>query len=224
MRMDGRSFARVLMLMKRALPIVISVLFATPMFATWWPSFSPDRVKVKVGETVYVTEQARWSGLVDYGNGINWRFGVADEDIASGYAEVSNSQPVPIAITGLAPGITNLAQLDSRGRPGYGYVTILVTCGEEPPVQPAQSATSIVLGDAITLRATTPISDRSTFVWYAGQIGDTTRPVNVAGPELTFTPESAGVHNYWVMAITPCSTSSAAFHIEVVRPKRRAVR
>ncbi len=207
--------------MKRALLVVLLIVAATPVFAEWWPSFSPTKVRVAVGETVTVVETARWSGITSY-SPIDWAFITADRDIADAYAEVINPSAVEIPITGIAPGVTNLARR-INGRPGYAYVDITVYCGSEPPALAAEPVVDVKLGEEVTLRAVSPIADRSKFLWYAGELGDTSRLIPFGAPELTFTPESAGTHHYWVMAMTPCSTSTVAFQVNVHRSKRRAV-
>jgi hypothetical protein len=210
--------------MKRTLAILVLLLLATPVFATWWPVLSPKTVRIAVGEETSITATAWWSGLTDYGNGIHWAFHSADPQIATAYAEMHSSSSKDIPIVGIAPGRTFIYNIRNNSVDGSGLANIEVYCAPELPVIGARPVVDSVLGDAITLSVATAIAARTTFVWYAGELGDTSRPVPAGSFQLTFTPESAGTHHYWVLATTACSTSTAAFTVNVHRPRHRAVR
>jgi hypothetical protein len=209
--------------MKRAVFVLILLLVPLPLLAGWYPTFDPRNVRVAVGETFVVTVQARWSGI-SFPDLPAWEFASTDPTVAAANIEMQTTKPVDLPITGISPGTTTIAQRSNGHFVGNGFVNVTVYCASEPAIVAAEPRIESKLGDAITLRALSSIAERSHIVWYAGELGDTSRPIPFAGTELTFTPESAGTHHYWVMATTPCSTSSAQFEV-VVRPlKRRSVR
>ncbi|HEX7831611.1 MAG TPA: hypothetical protein VF787_18290 [Thermoanaerobaculia bacterium] len=210
--------------MKRVLLLAVLIALAMPVSATWWPTVSPRAIRVAVGETTSVTATAWWSGLTDYGGGINWRFVTPDPDIAKVDTTMTTSGSREVAITGVAPGQTYILYIRNGSLNPSGLADITVYCGDEPAVKPAEALVETKLGDEVTLQAMSSIADRSTFVWYAGELGDTSRAIPFGGTTLTFTPETSGVHHYWVMATTPCSASSTAFEVNVRPLKRRAVR
>ena len=137
---------------------------------------------------------------------------------------MTDSKAREVEIRGVAPGSTDILYVRNGQRIPNGLAVITVYCGDEPAVKPAEALVETKLGDEVTLQAMSSIADRSTFVWYAGELGDTSRAIPFGGTTLTFTPETSGVHHYWVMATTPCSASSTAFEVNVRPLKRRAVR
>ncbi len=210
--------------MKRSLIGTLLLALATPVLASWYPLFSPRQVRIAVGETTFANVRAMWSGITSYGPP-NWTFNAADRDIATAHAEVTQTwQSVDFAITGVGPGQTYVLQGANGRVNGTVWVQIDVYCGVEPPIQAVEPRIETRLGEEVTLRTMSMIADRTTRVWYAGDVGDTSRPIPFNGTELAFTPETIGTHHYWVLATTPCSESRAGFEV-IVRPaKRRSIR
>jgi hypothetical protein len=75
-----------------------------------------------------------------------------------------------------------------------------------------------------TLVAISEIASRSVFHWYSGHTGDTSQPLESYGPQAVYVPSVYRVQYAWVEVVTPCSTSTAEFTINVPLPKSRAVR
>lgn len=209
--------------MRRTLVLLAAVFIALPMFGSWWPVWSERDVHLLVGETATVYVSAQWSGLVDYGNGVHWTFGSTNPAVAMAMVSISSPAAVPVRIIGISPGVARIAQLGSQGF-GQTYVSVQVSCGVEPPVTAATPLVSAARGERVTLIATSEIANRTAFHWYAGRVGDTSHPIESAGPQAAFVAMEYGVQHVWVEAVTPCSATVAEFAIEVPLPKSRAVR
>lgn len=209
--------------MKRVLLTALILVIATPMLAGWYPTFNPRNVRIAVGETSVIIVQARWSGIA-FPELPTWRFATVDSNVAVGEIEMHTTNPVDLPITGVAPGETSIAQRANGRFVGSSFVNVTVYCAEEPPLTAAEPRIESRLGEEITLRAMSPIAARSRFLWYAGRVGDSSRPIPFGGTELTFAPESSGTHHYWVMATSACSSSSVEFEVVVKPARRRAVR
>jgi hypothetical protein len=171
---------------------------------------------------VYVS--AQWSGLVDYGNGVHWTFGSTNPAVALASVSIESPAAVPVRIIGVSPGVTQIAQLGSRGYVEPAYVSVQVSCGIEPPVTAATPLVHATRGERVTLIAASEIASRTAFHWYAGRVGDTSHPIESAGAQAAFIPTQYGIQHVWVQAVTPCSTTVAEFAIDVPLPKSRAVR
>lgn len=186
------------------------------------PEAHPSKVTVLVGETVTVRVTGVVVTWITGGTPFRpWHFKAAN----TRYIRVEGSftdpwASTPMRITGLYPGKTK-ALFDERLD---DYVDVTVRCGEEPAIQAAEPRQTVKTGEAVMLRALTPIAARTTFTWYRGAVGDLSAPIAESGPELAFIPPAAGRHSVWVMASTPCSTSTAQFEVEAWTPRRRIAR
>lgn len=189
------------------------------------PVAHPSQVTVLVGETVTVRVTGEVVSWLTGGMPFQpWRFKAANPKYIR--VEGSFQDPwslAPMRITGLRPGKTK-ALFDERLDETTYFVDVTVRCGKEPPIQAAEPQQSVKTGEPVTLRAVTPIAARTTFTWYHGAIGDMSAPIAASGPELELTPATAGKHSVWVMASTPCSTSTVEFEVEAWSPRRRTAR
>ena len=184
---------------------------------------SVDAVRLKVGETLRVRIDAAY---IPMSGGMEFRplvFESGNERLI----EVTGKMPLPVTdfmyVTGLRPGRAQALLLDRNGVRS-AVVEVTVVCGREPEIQAAAPLQSAKLGAPVTLRAETPIAERTTFTWYRGLVGDMSEPLAASGPELELTTNEPGLHHAWVMAMTPCSSSTASFAVDVVAPKRRSAR
>jgi hypothetical protein len=204
---------------------LLTLTLAAPASASWWPSFSERAVYLVVGDSLSVRITPTWSGLVDYGDGVHWTFRTDNPYIAAGFVRFDNSLPQDLRITGVAPGITNVRQEYSNGGTSEtAWVRVDVGCGIEPPALPATASLRSEIDQPVALTIVSPIANRTTFHWYRGRIGDTTQPIDAAGPDYRFTPKTPGPHDIWVEARTTCTSSHVQFHIDVPAAKRRATR
>lgn len=204
--------------------LFIALLFATSAHAGGWSvDASPRSLRVEVGSTETVRIYARWSGITVYYPWSPWRVFSTRLSVAMAEANVpSPSVYIYVPVTGIAPGKASL-YVDGTAISGQ-YVDIDVVCGEEAPVVNATPVTATRAGVPVTLRVESRMAGRTTFTWYRGRTGDTSLPIAAAGPSLEFTPHVSGANYVWVMAATPCSSSTAEFMIEVPAPKRRSAR
>lgn len=212
---------------RRVLAFVPLLVLASPAWAFWRPHFVPDLVKVEVGKTETVMVHADWpSGISLYS--YHWKFVSEDPSIAVVEGEREFLWPEKISrggemrITGVRPGQI-LGYVDGIP-PEQSAMYIWVVCGAEDPIQAAAPEQIAATREPIALRALTPIANRTTFTWYLGRTGDTSRPISASGPEIAFVTNDIGTHYAWVLATTPCSSSSAEFRIDAHAPRRRAVR
>lgn len=200
--------------------LVVTLLFAWNASAAWYPKLDGNLVRVEVGETVKVRVSAAWTGfsVVPW---TPWIFESSRPDVAQVDGAMLNSQPTHMRITGLRPG-----HATGMIRPWSSYysVDVTVVCGQESPVQAAEPRQATKIGEAVALRAVTPIAARTTFTWYHGLVGDMSAPIAGSGPEIPFATNDPGQHHAWVLATTPCSSSTAQFTIDAAAPKRRGVR
>jgi hypothetical protein len=204
----------------RRLLLLLLVLVAPVASAAWYPSLETGALNLRVGQSATVQVRAIWTGtwIVPWSP---WYFESTNPGVARVTGSMLTSQPGTMYITALAPGRTN-AYIQNWS--DFYRVEITVTCGSESPVQAAEARQATKVGEAVTLRALTPIATRTTFTWYHGRIGDTSMPIAASGPELVYATDDPGVHYAWVLATTPCSSSTAEFEIEAITPKRRASR
>ena len=206
--------------MKRSLVVLALCSLATTASAAWYPKLDGNLVRMEVGETVKIRVSAVWTGLwlVPW---TPWIFESSRPDVIQVEGAMFNSQPADMRITALRPG-------EAKGmiRPWSTFysVDVTVVCGNESPVQAAEPRQTTKIGEAVALRALTPIAARTTFTWYHGQVGDLSAPIAGSGPEIAFATNDAGPHYAWVLATTPCSSSTAQFTIDAVSPRRRTAR
>lgn len=177
------------------------------------------------GETATVRVVARWSGLVDYGNGVHWTFRSDNERVAIAFVRMENSQPQDVRITATGPGSAFIRYEQSNGALSQEkYVTIKVVCGAEPPVYAAAPVVQARLNQTVALAAVSDIANRTLFTWYLGREGDRSHPLAATGPRIELTATRLGTQYVWVSAMTPCSATSAEIRLEVVPLRGRAVR
>jgi hypothetical protein len=207
-------------MMRRALVALFLVLAASTASAAWYPSLETGAILLEVGETQTVGVRAIWTGLMIV-PWQPWVFSSTNASVARVTGEMLDSRPGQMRITGLAPGRADGVIL---GWSHYYRVEVTVVCGREDAVQAAPGRHAAVTGVPITLRAVTPIADRTTFTWYHGRVGDTSFPIPQSGPEIVYVTGDAGPHYAWVLATTACSSSTAEFQIDAVNPRRRGAR
>ena len=205
---------------RTALAYVLALGFP-PLLFGWTARLSTTYVRVEVGATRNVGVRA-----IPIGSPLStftpWVFVSTDPAIAHVDTTMSTPAPIDVPVTGVGPGT---AGLYVQGKsPAFAFVNIEVVCRAEGPIENATPVVKIIAGKPVTLRVETPIAHRTAFTWYRGRNGDKSQPIGgAAGPELVLTPER-GTEYVWVLATTPCSTSSAEFRIDVQPSKQRALR
>lgn len=221
--MDGRPSPSVLKsMLKRIVPLAATSLLIARGALAWVPVFPVNQVVVRSGEQSRVPVKAAWSGLDPTWTEYHWEFFSADQNIAivEGLLQSPASDGI-ITVTGVEPGDTTMRV----GRNGdWPWLKIHVECGAEPSVTAVKPVVAVLPGQAVSLQAITPLASRTVFQWYAGRIGDTSRPImdSGAGPELRWIAEAAGTSYVWVEARTVCSGSRAEFRIDAASPRRRS--
>jgi len=208
---------------KATLLVIVATIAATPLAASWWPYWEPTFVALNVGERATIHLQAKWSGLVDYGNGIHFSFRTENVAVAVAAVSVNDESLHAVEIVAVGPGNTSISEALPNDKFGWQYVKIRVLCTEEPAVRAATPVVLTRLGEAVTLKAVSDIAERTRFTWYLGHVGDTSHPLAATGPEVALVPR-AGVQYVWVAAVTTCSASSAEFRIETLARVRAAGR
>jgi hypothetical protein len=206
--------------MRRIVFALLLLSLSATASAAWYPSLDGNMARIEVGETVTVRVRAIWTGLMVI-PWMPWTFESSNPDVARVQGQMLSSQPGEMRITGVSPG-------HARGliRPMSAFysVDVTVVCGKESPIQAAEPQQTAKTGEAITLRAVTPIANRTTFTWYHGLVGDMSAPIAGSGPEIAFATNDPGTHYAWVLATTPCSSTTAQFEIDAVSPRRRSAR
>jgi hypothetical protein len=205
---------------RRVLALLALLTAAVSASAAWHPVFDTTVVRVEVGQSRTVGVSAMWTGLwvVPW---TPWEFQSSAPPIAAVSGRMDSSTPGLALVTGISPGN---AAIRVSPYNNYDYVLINVVCGNEDPIQPAIAEVDAIVGKPVALKAETPIAHRTAFAWYHGRVGDTSQPLDAVSAEATLVPQTPGVHYAWVMARTPCSSSTAEFRIEVRAAKQRAVR
>jgi hypothetical protein len=198
---------------------ILAMVFPGPRPQVFVPDFEFHWMRVEVGETRTVKVTARSSGPNATFN--PWTFISSTPDVALVEGKMDVPQVTRVAVTGLRPG---RAGIFVRPFSDFEQVKIEVECGREDPIHADTPERAAVRGDTIRLRVLSPIAHRTTFAWYHGRTGDTSKPLNASGAEVDLVPATAGTHYAWVLATTPCSSSMAEFRIEVRMPKQRVVR
>ena len=208
-------------MLRRSTLTLLVLALAVSAGASNYPHPAVGAVQVKVGETVQVRVD-----LVHRWGGYEFR-PVFFESSNPRFVEVRGRMPVAVpaymSITGVRPGRAEALLLGSDST-RYGAVDVTIVCGREPAIQTAEAQQTVKIGEPVLLRALSPIAERTTFTWYRGLVGDMSAPIAESGPEIAFTTNGPGQHHAWVMAITPCSSSTAQFQIDAVAPRRRATR
>lgn len=206
----------------RFLPALLLISMAPAAAAQTVLTLDPGSVVVGVGETATV-RVSRGPFLTGGSRLPALKFASANASII----QVEGSLTDPhwtgrMRITGLRPG---------KGRalvqgydPSTVHVAVTVVCRDEPPIHAAEPRQTTKIGQPVTLRAETPIAGRTTFTWYHGLAGDLSAPIAASGPEIPFATSDPGPHHAWVLATTPCSSTTAQFEIEAVAPRRRSAR
>lgn len=200
---------------------VIVLAFCASAFtaaAASHPILDLTYVRVEVGETRTVTVRSWWSGIW-VRPWHDWVFDTTNRSVAIADGVMKSSLPYDVRITGVAPGTAYLTIQSYPGR----FTQIQVACGTEDPIQPAEASVGGTIGEPVTLRAVTPIAHRTTFAWYHGRVGDLASPLAGSGPEVELTPTRATEYA-WVLATTPCSASTAEFHVTAHASRRRTAR
>ena len=196
------------------LPLTLVLLiFATPLSAGWWPSWSTTDVQIYVGEKVFVRVTPTWSGLADMG-GIHWNFASDNPAVATGSVQLEDSRPHDFNIIGVTPGV---AHIRSNGGSGWSYVTVRVFCPENSAITAiaAEPVVRAELGREVRLMVVTEFENQSTFRWYLGKIGDTSRPLGRSSAEATFTADSYGSQYVWAEVTSVCATAHVQFRVDV---------
>lgn len=182
----------------------------------------PELIRIHVGEVVRPQANAIFGG---FSSGYKWKFqfGSGNESIAGIVGDMEWPQrSADLIVVGRKPGVTYVLSPEI----GYGVfplATIEVTCAAEAPVTPAAATLRTEPHRPVTLQLTGPSLPGQTFSWYLGRIGDTSRPLAGAGPELPFAPEDFGTYYVWVLSKSTCSTSMAEFRVDAPLPRRRSV-
>ena len=215
---DARRGWSVSGVVKRALTAATLFLIAGTAAAAWWPQPERGYLRVEVGERRALTVRAWWSGIWVL-PWFDWTFGTSNPRVAVAEGVMKSSRPHDAIITGVAPGTTYLRihPFDAK------YTQIQVVCGKEDPIRAAEVQVNGTIGKPVTLEAVTPIAHRTTFAWYRGRVGDQSSPLPVSGPQIELIPQSTS-ETVWVLATTPCSTSSAEFLVTAHPSKRRSLR
>jgi hypothetical protein len=204
--------------MRHAVFAFLLLIVATPLAASWWPSWSSTHLQMTVGDTVRVRVTPTWSGLVDYGDGVHWTFATDNPSVATGSARLDSTAPQEFDVVAVGPGIAHI-----RRDSGWPYVLIHVSCGSERAAVAAEPAVRAALGRAVHLTVVSEYETRSTFRWYLGMIGDTSHPLEGSGADLSFAPTAYGSTYVWADAATTCFVSNIQFRVDVFA-RRRLVR
>lgn len=197
---------------------LVFALVATPLLASWYPSWSTTDAQVTVGEKLRVRVWPTWSGLIEYGGGsVHWTFSSDNPAIATGRVGLdSTSAPQDFDITGVSPGVAHIRQDGTN----FSYVTVTVDCGRETPAIAAAPVIQAAAGRVVWLTIVTEHQNRSTFRWYLGKIGDTSHPLDRNSFDAPYIPASSGTHYIWAEAATLCSTSQVQFRVDVLSRQR----
>jgi len=208
--------------MRRWMAMLAFCSVATTASAAWYPELETGAVRIGVGQTVTVRVRAIWTGLWIL-PWTPWVFDSTNPSVARVEGRMDSSHPGEMRITGVSPGRAS-AFIHGWTHTDFYRVEVTVVCLPEEPVQPARARQTAKAGQPILLQAQTPIASRTTFAWYHGRIGDMSFPIGQSGPEIVYVTDDPGSHYAWVLASTPCSSSTAEFEIDAYRPKRRGAR
>ncbi|HEY2092569.1 MAG TPA: hypothetical protein VGJ81_11810 [Thermoanaerobaculia bacterium] len=204
--------------MRRVMVTLFLLILATPLAASWWPSWSTIDLQMTVGDKARLRVTPTWSGLVDYGDGVHWSFVTDNPSVATGSVRLDSTAPQDFDVVAVGPGTAYIRQIS-----GWPYVVIHVSCGSESAAVGAAGAMRAELGREVHLTVVSEYETRSTFRWYLGKIGDTSHPLEGSGPDLPFAATAYGSTYVWAEAATTCSTSNVQFRVDVFA-RRRLVR
>ena len=211
--------------MRRMLLLLLLAAVAPAALGGYYaPKLERRKVTVAVGETVRVRVTAVYVPFPSLPSVMftPWAFESVRPTIAAVHGSLQSVDGVgTMLITGRRQGETF-----ARARPwdDQNVVDVTVVCPAEAPVQAAEPRQSTRPDVPVTLRAVTSAAAPTTLTWYHGRVGDMSAPIAASGPEIAFVSNDHGVQYAWVMATTPCSSSTAQFEIEVTAPKRRVAR
>src|SRR5258705_3584347 len=127
---------------------------------SWWPSWNPTSVQLVAGQTATVQVQAKWSGLVDYGNGVHWAFRSDNDHVGTASLYLQDDAVHDVRIVAVGPGTAAIRYESNAGLSEQAYVVINVVCGAEPPVQPAAAVLHARLGRPSTVAVVSEIANR----------------------------------------------------------------
>jgi hypothetical protein len=204
--------------MRRVVPYLLLSLFLLVPSAFAAVGVTPSNISVAVGDTA--TAQGVWiSGISVYPQ--TWLFTSDAPTVAS----VSGSWDLPtgpgngtVLITGLSPGVAHIV--------GNGLVfgTVTVTCTPQIKVATGTQKT-ISAGASVMLSAAGLDPMAVTYTWYEGAFGDLRHPLGQENRStFTYYGATAGMHSLWVSIQGTCYTTYAAFPVEVLPVRQRAVR
>jgi hypothetical protein len=196
--------------------VILLLAFATSALAYEEPRLYPERLVVKVGETATVNVHIVHVSGLDY---MMWAysFGSSDETVMETSGEFKHPRRRgEIRVEARAPGVANIMAA------GKAWGRVEVVCGEEAPIAAVEPQHTIRRRESVQLSVVSPAAG-SVLQWYDGRVGDTSQPLPATGSDYVFTSNVLGAHYVWVLATTPCSTSTAEFRVDVTQPRRRAV-
>lgn len=207
-------------MMRRSLLLLTLLFTAATASAAWYPSLETGALRLEVGQSRTVEVRAIWTGtwLVPWSP---WNFESTNPGVARVTGSMLDSRPGQMYITALKPG---RADAVLQGWTHFYRVEVTVVCGHEDAIAPATPLVTTTTATPVALRAVTDIADRFTFTWYHGRTGDTSFPIGQSGPEIVYVTNDPGEHHAWVMATSPCSTSTTEFTIDARAPRRRTSR
>ena len=205
-------------MIRRAL-ILASLFLSWSAFAAWNPSFSSTKEQLTVGETRTIYLSAFRSGFNTYDEFDPWTCVSGNKKVATVKGELTHERrTAEVTITAVSPGTASIFLVENDHH--YGPFVKITVLPQPVHVTLAASAMTSIVGRPLTLIA---IGEPSplTFTWYRGPLGDTTQPLPASDDELIVTPESVGLHTFWVQAAAPHGVSSAEITIEILAPPRR---
>ena len=182
-------------------------------------SLQPDHVQLRPGETVTIRANGKVGCCSKFPWSVAFRTTNPDVATASGLL-LSPAMATDVTIVALAPGTTSVVT-PAVGNGTHALATIDVVCGAPPFLVAETRHLRTEPGRAVTLRVLPPYGQLS---WYAGRIGDMSRPLAGNGAEVAFTPTVSGTHFAWTMSVEPCGTATAEFTIDALPGHRRAAR
>ena len=203
--------------MRLAFTLASLLLLATSATASL--HFAPDSLNLRVGDTA--TINVSFASLSTMGIGL--RFTSCDPSVAIANGEVvvgtgSHYGTGTIRVTAVSPGRTTLCFSSLSAIP------ITVACGVVPDARAANANVATQVSKAVTLSVLFPPLPNTTYDWYLGRAGDRSMPLAGHDADLTFTPQTAGIHRVWALVSTPCSTGSVEFTLNAASTRRRGVR
>jgi hypothetical protein len=215
--------------MRTLVLVLLSSAAALPLAGQAGPVVSPKELTMHVGDAAVLHGYQHPGGLSD---GFPYHYDFFSDApmvaVIRGFASGSSythADPLPengdVFVSALGPGV---AHVRTGGFPSaLSAITVLPRI---LPVEIRAEATRVLSGQQIVLTAVVPGYDQApTFSWYRGRIGDVSHPIRTSSdPRLMFTIADAGISYIWVQALAGSFASSDEIGIEVIQPRRRAVR